>query len=243
VATPQHPNILPFIGLYIQGPKIYMLSPWMEKGDMQQFLKVNPNVDRAQLILQIAEGLRYLHTNDPVVVHGDLKCANIFISESGEARLADFGLSHLAIQGASSEKNSDAWHNGGNPRWQAPELVKAKNYKEAERTAASDMFAFGRVIVEAFTGEVPFAAIRFPPAVVELVRKGTLPDRPTDPRIISLGLDDRIWEIMKDCSQYYPSRRLTAQGVIFRLIAPPGYQPEPQHAPSVFRFNNLFAPR
>ncbi|KDQ17158.1 hypothetical protein BOTBODRAFT_598930 [Botryobasidium botryosum FD-172 SS1] len=215
----QHPNVLPFIGLHIQGSKIYMLSPWMEKGDMHQYLKVAPNADRPQLLLQIAHGLRYLHMNDPVVIHGDLKCANIFISEAGVARLADFGLSHLAIQGG-NEKNSDAWHNGGNPRWQAPELLKAKNYKEAERTTASDMFAFGRVIVEAFTGDVPFAST-YRNAVVDLVRKGTLPDRPAHPQ-----LDDRMWELMKDCSHYLPARRPSAQTVIFRLIAPAGYQPE-----------------
>jgi len=226
---------------------MYMLSPWMEQGDMTQFLKRKPGANRLQLLLQIAEGLRYLHTNEPVVVHGDLKCENIFISESEQARLADFGLSHRAFQGGNStEGNSDAWHNGGNPRWQAPELLKARVFKEAERTTASDMFAFGRVIIETFTGDVPFANIQFVSPIVSLVKKGILPDRPTDEEVILRGLDDRMWEIMKDCSQYYSVRRLTAQGAISRLLAPPGYQPEPQHGATVLgRFNStrLFSSR
>jgi len=203
-----------------------MLSPWMREGDIVPFLKRNPNANRAQLILQIANGLWYLHTYDPVVVHGDLKCANILISETGEARLADFGLSHRAIQGASSEENSAAWYTAGNPRWQAPELLEAADYNEAERTTASDMFAFGRVIIEVYTEELPFANIPFPPAIVNLVSKGTLPARPTDPKVLSRGLDDRVWEIVKDCSQYHPHARLTARDAITRLLASPPPQPE-----------------
>jgi len=230
----QHRNVLPFIGLYIQEEKVYMLSPWMEQGDMTQFLEHNPEVDRMKLILQIAEGLRYLHTYKPIVVHGDLKGANVLVSESGEACLGDFGLSHRAIQGANAaEGNSHAWRAGGNPRWQAPELLRAKKSEESARTTASDIFAFGRVMIEAFTGNLPFANVDFDPAIVGLVLDGTLPDRPTEPEVISRGLDDRMWEIVKECCQQQPSRRPTVQGVINRLLAPPT-QPEHRRF-SIFR--------
>ncbi|KDQ14709.1 hypothetical protein BOTBODRAFT_73750, partial [Botryobasidium botryosum FD-172 SS1] len=119
----RHTNVLPFIGVFEQNSRIYMLSPWMEKGELIRFLRQNPKADRKKLLLQIAEGLRYLHTLDPVVVHGDLRGANILITDAGEACLADFGLSHRVINGA-VEGNSTTWHAAGNPRWQAPELLK-----------------------------------------------------------------------------------------------------------------------
>ena len=42
-----------------------------------------------------------------------------------------------------TSENSTAWRNGGNPRWQAPEL-----FEGSERTTSTDIFAFGRVIYE-----------------------------------------------------------------------------------------------
>ncbi|KDQ17152.1 hypothetical protein BOTBODRAFT_105849 [Botryobasidium botryosum FD-172 SS1] len=121
-----------------------MLSPWMKEGDLLPFLRRNPHANRAQMVLQIAHGLLYLHTRG--VIHGDLKGANILVSDAGEPRLADFGLSHRDIQ--ETVANSDAFKIGGNPRWQSPELLTARTPEEAVRTTASDMFAFGRVIVE-----------------------------------------------------------------------------------------------
>ncbi|KDQ17165.1 hypothetical protein BOTBODRAFT_105789 [Botryobasidium botryosum FD-172 SS1] len=214
----RHPNVLPFIGLYLHESKIYLLSPWMKEGDLISFLKRNTHADRAHMVLQIAYGLLYLHTRG--VVHGDLKGANILVSDTGEPRLADFGLSHKDIQ-ESAVEHSLAWYNGGNPRWQSPELLTARTPEEAVRTTASDMFAFGRVIIEVYTEEVPFAGVFLYSAVMQMVMAGESPARPTDTSIIERGLDDRMWKIAKDCSRHEPHARLDIRAAISRLSDPP----------------------
>ncbi|KDQ17155.1 hypothetical protein BOTBODRAFT_105990, partial [Botryobasidium botryosum FD-172 SS1] len=225
----RHPNVLPFIGLYLHESKIYMLSPWMKEGDLLPYLRRNPHANRAQMVLQIAYGLLYLHTRG--VIHGDLKGANILVSDAGEPRLADFGLSHRDIQ-ESTVVHSLAFQNGGNPRWQSPELLTARNAKEAERTTASDMFAFGRVIIEVYTEEVPFANIPFHPAIMQMVMNGESPVRPTDREVIGRGLDDRMWDIAKDCSQHDPHARLDIRAAISRLLSTSAPSPQPQPRPS-----------
>ncbi|KDQ17177.1 hypothetical protein BOTBODRAFT_185906 [Botryobasidium botryosum FD-172 SS1] len=98
---------------------------------------------------------------------------------------------------------------------------KHQAYHKIAMKRSLNMF---RVILQnielcAFTGDVPFASTHLY-AVVNLAMKGVLPDRPTDPHTISLGLDNRMWEIVTDCSSHVPAHRLSAQTVISRLLTP-----------------------
>ncbi|KDQ10171.1 hypothetical protein BOTBODRAFT_499007 [Botryobasidium botryosum FD-172 SS1] len=215
-----HPNILPFLGLTTLDSITYLVSPWMENGDLLAYVKKNPDVDCLKLLVQIAKGVEYLHTFDPVVVHGDLKAANILITENGEAHIADFGLAHGLVEGGGSSENySTAWKYGGNVRWQAPEIMKATTDEQAKRTTKSDMFAFGRVITEVYTQDVPFAYQSGTLVIVNWVMSGELPTRPTDAGTIARGLDDRMWGLVKDCCRKRPFLRLTAKDAVRRLQA------------------------
>ncbi|KDQ14164.1 hypothetical protein BOTBODRAFT_352381 [Botryobasidium botryosum FD-172 SS1] len=217
--TLRHPNVLPFIGSVTLDSKLYLVSPWMPNGDAMKYVNTHPNVDRVAILLQVARGLRYLHTRTLPFVHGDLKAANVLISQNGDARIADFGLSRWAING-SSYGCSDAWRLAGNPRWQAPELMQASDGGEIpRRTTESDIFAFGRFMIEIYTGKYPFPHLPSGSFVIAAVLvKGTLlQDRPMEPEVVSRGLDDNAWLIITDCCRKEPLRRLTVQKLILRL--------------------------
>ena len=50
--------------------------------------------------LQILTGLEYLHSQESVVIHRDLKCDNIFINgNDGTVKIGDFGLATFLQQG------------------------------------------------------------------------------------------------------------------------------------------------
>ncbi|KDQ09964.1 hypothetical protein BOTBODRAFT_502650 [Botryobasidium botryosum FD-172 SS1] len=151
-----------------------MISPWMPNGDLKSFLKLHPEADHVLLLVEIAAGLEYLHMRNPAVVHGDLKATNVLVSEDEHACIADFGLSDTSTDPEEHERNgySSTWKNGGNIRWQAPELLVSY-----QRTTQSDMFAFGRVIYEVFTGLVPFEELK-EGQVYSVVDQGRLPPRP-----------------------------------------------------------------
>ncbi|EIN13126.1 kinase-like protein, partial [Punctularia strigosozonata HHB-11173 SS5] len=90
-----HPHVLPFYGVdgISFSPLVCMVSPWMHNGSLLQYIqKVDrSNLDVDKLLYQSAQGMDYLHSRS--IVHGDIRCSNIFIDRGGYAKLADFGLS------------------------------------------------------------------------------------------------------------------------------------------------------
>ncbi|KAJ7785471.1 kinase-like domain-containing protein, partial [Mycena olivaceomarginata] len=70
-----HPNILPFLGVDDQmfAPSFCLISPWMDNGNVINFLEKNPDFDRLKAAIDAAEGMRYLHELDPPMVHADIR--------------------------------------------------------------------------------------------------------------------------------------------------------------------------
>ncbi|KDQ08936.1 hypothetical protein BOTBODRAFT_117804, partial [Botryobasidium botryosum FD-172 SS1] len=148
----RHRYVLRFIGLCKIEVDVYMVSPWMEKGESLKYVRNNPQIRCARLLAQVADGLEYLHTQTPQVVHGDVKVVNVLISGDGHAVIADFGLSHMVANVELAYQQSSDGIQAGNPRWQTPELLTGLTIEDCRRTAQSDMFAFGRLMLEVGSG-------------------------------------------------------------------------------------------
>ncbi|KAG9006205.1 hypothetical protein FRB94_000900 [Tulasnella sp. JGI-2019a] len=115
----------------------------MPNGDIKQYLTVNPNANRVQLIHEIALGMLYIHGKN--VIHGDLKRVNILIDDALKARIADFGLSEIKQHATSSmvTRNSHIASSGaGTLRYMSPEALHGVIDK------ASDVYAFAMTIYE-----------------------------------------------------------------------------------------------
>ena len=44
------PNTLPFIGAYMHGPELVMVSEWMDNGNIKQYLRKNSHVNKPSLV-------------------------------------------------------------------------------------------------------------------------------------------------------------------------------------------------
>jgi serine/threonine protein kinase len=66
-------------------------------------------------LFQTARGLEYLHSHEPVIVHGDLKAANVLINDKGEAMLSDFGLAKIQQEEPTGFTTANI--GGGTLRW------------------------------------------------------------------------------------------------------------------------------
>ncbi|EIN09684.1 kinase-like protein, partial [Punctularia strigosozonata HHB-11173 SS5] len=166
-----HPHVLPFYGVeaFNFSPLVCMVAPWMHNGSLLQYVQQGNRSewDINKLLYETAQAIDYLHSRS--IVHGDVRCSNVLIDRSGYAKLADFGLSILLAERATTATTS-----AGSYRWSAPELFTSA---DAHRTRQSDIYAFGCTCLEAHTGQPPLPELKeF--AVVAKVISGARPQWP-----------------------------------------------------------------
>ncbi|TDL22512.1 kinase-like protein [Rickenella mellea] len=233
-----HKNVLPFFGICEEEfrPLLAMVSPWMENGDLVSYLEGNDDADRWNIvsilvlsrrtltrvrmrkkIRGVASGLHYLHHLKPLIVHGDLRAANVLVDENCEPRIADFGLARM-IDSHPTSIVATSFNGKGTMRWQAPELLDASRFCGISLgvTTMSDVYAYACLCLEVFTGRIPFPELSDGAVILSVAVKDQRPPRPSEPAT-SRGLDDVVWELIEACWVKEPNGRPSMDEVLERL--------------------------
>ncbi|KAH0828970.1 kinase-like domain-containing protein [Lanmaoa asiatica] len=221
-----HINIVPFLGIaygFGMDSSMSLVSLWMPNESLHNFLGKygdDLGVDhRLQLLLDIASGLRYLHSQAFPIVHGDLNCNNVLLDADYTARLADFGYASLI--GNIPEALTYLQRSTARPgalRWNAPEQVDPE--ASCTQTTKSDIYSFGCValqggllvtndafilmVLQVLSGKQPWSEVRQDAAVILCLAKGHLPGRPE-----SRAMDDSHWNLIQDCLSSIEERPAT----------------------------------
>ena len=86
MAILRHPNVLQLFGCSLTAQAIWIVSELCSLGSLRQLLDDRERTltlpVRLNLALQVAEGMAYLHAQDPPIIHRDLKSHNIFVHET-----------------------------------------------------------------------------------------------------------------------------------------------------------------
>ncbi|CAE6488878.1 unnamed protein product [Rhizoctonia solani] len=183
-----HPNIVPFLGLIVFRGEIGAVSPYLRNGTLRTFLEQNPGRDRCDLSTQICEGLAYLHSIDLMMSQN-----NVFISDSGNALIADFGSADISNRGMDFTLFMNRC--GYTTRWAARELLKYGILRCKE----ADVYALGMTILETFTGEVPFKGKRRDHIVKMAILGGEFPNRPLAQIPVNSTHGNQLWKLLCDC--------------------------------------------
>ncbi|KAG6845008.1 hypothetical protein H0H87_001780 [Tephrocybe sp. NHM501043] len=196
-----NPHLNPILGMAEMpgSPFPALVSPWMEHGNIGDYMRTKPDVDRLQMINSIAVGLTYLHEKD--VIHGDLHPGNILVDSEGIAKIADFGLSSLS----SGDLEADDRVNPSHITWQAPEIVLGELLYP---TKASDIYSFASVVLRIISGNQPFNELGTDVDVVLAVYAGTLPFAPANKKFFDPPNANRLfWDLMLSCWSHVPNER------------------------------------
>lgn len=195
-----------------------LVLTWCENGSLIQYLQKIPeernHLDR--FISDSAEGLGYLHSRG--MVHGDIRGANVLIDDNGHARLTDYGLITYAEDAISRMAVPTNRYGGG--RWMAPELHYPEKFDltSYDRTPASDVFAFGMLVVEVYTEQPPFFDISHNATVYFKIVDGNRPLRPSEKQCPgNAAPSDTLWTLVESCWKQQPPKRPKMDDVVKQL--------------------------
>ena len=122
-----------------------IVMDWIEGTDLAKLLAEQGTPGLApstvlRALAQAAEALTFLHRHDPPVVHGDVKPANLILTERGRIVLVDFGVA----------STGDRVARAGTPGFVAPEVAAGE-----PPTRASDIFSLAMTAFTLLTGSPP----------------------------------------------------------------------------------------
>jgi serine/threonine-protein kinase len=150
-AALSHPNVMAVFDWGDDGETLYLVCEHLGGGSLRAVLDRGHRLTPSQGVLvglEAARGLDYAHRRG--LVHRDVKPANLLFDDDGRLRIADFGIARALAEAAWTEPAGAVL---GTVRYAAPEQVQG-----ATLDGRADVYSLAVVLVEAVTGEVPFAA-------------------------------------------------------------------------------------
>lgn len=166
---------------FFAGSEYVIVMDWVDGVDLDRLLRERGSPGLAPTtvlrhLAHVAEALTHLHNHEPVVVHGDVKPANLILTGRGKVVLVDFGL---------AGSGADRANRKGTPGFVAPEIAAG-----SAPSRASDVYSLAMTAFALLTGELHSGGSPQWPATIDsdrarvferAIRLGTATDPSTRP--------------------------------------------------------------
>ncbi|KAK4794522.1 hypothetical protein SAY86_012516 [Trapa natans] len=170
----QSPRLVNLVGFSNDSKSRVLVFEFMSNGTLYDTLHSNTRSlswgRRIRLALQIAKAIHTLHSQNPPIIHRDIKSANVLIDRNFNARLGDFGL---ALRCHAHDGRFLSTPPAGTMGYLDPQYVTPDNL-----STKTDVFSFGILLLEILSGRKAIDLGYSPPSIVDwaipLIRKGKL---------------------------------------------------------------------
>ena len=202
-----HPNIVIVHDMGEDNGRLFIVMELLEGEELRRLIVRHAELslkEKLHIVRQICDGLHFAHQKG--VVHRDIKPANVLVLRTGQVKVLDFGIAHIA----SAATQRDLTRTGmfmGTLRYMAPEQVRG------QADPRSDMFSVGAVAYELISGRPPFSG-NDPLQILEQLRT-TTPPRLTE---LDATLPPTLADIIDRALQKDPADRFGDLGQMSREI-------------------------
>jgi predicted Zn-dependent peptidase len=187
------------------GDAVYLSMEYVEGESLRSLLEREGRLETGratEFARQLADGLAEAHRQS--IVHRDLKPENIMIGPDGGLKVMDFGISRSYAEDVTVTGSVI-----GTPAYMAPEQAEGKTLDHR-----TDIYAFGLILYEMFTGEATFHG----DTAVTLALK-QVQERPTNPTKLTPSLPRRIDAAIMKCLEKDPAKRFQSVEEAFQALA------------------------
>jgi len=202
----RHPNIVQFLGLSKTKEGLYIVTEYVERGDLCRLLydhkrqkELNSWHLRLKIMVEAAQSLSFVHAKN--LIHRDIKAANFLVGENWHVKLCDFGFSRSMGAAGDAMKAGAQMTLCGTDEWMAPETMMGLDYDQK-----ADVFSFGMFLLEMSLRAEP--KLRDPSKMYrfeeELYRRDAA----------KAGVPEGLIQVIVDCTRYEPADRPTMKEVL-----------------------------
>ncbi|NXD63605.1 STK10 kinase, partial [Eolophus roseicapillus] len=152
LATCDHRHIVKLLGAFYWDGKLWIMIEFCPGGAVDAtMLELDRGLTEPQIQVicrQMLEALHYLHSKK--IIHRDLKAGNVLLTQDGDIKLADFGVSAKNMK---TLQKRDSFI--GTPYWMAPEVVMCETMKDTPYDYKADIWSLGITLIEMAQIEPP----------------------------------------------------------------------------------------
>jgi serine/threonine-protein kinase len=188
-----HPNIVAILDFGEDDGMPFLAMEYVDGRSLDAILKTSGPFDPARsvaVITQVLSALGFAHQNG--IVHRDVKPSNIMVLNSGEVKVADFGIARI-----DASEFTIVGDLLGTPAYMAPE-----QFAGAPVDKRTDLFAAGVILFEMLTGVKPFRGKSITEIMSFMETRG-----PEDIRALNPAVPDSLKLVITKALAFDPARR------------------------------------
>ena len=220
MSTLRHPHIVQFLGV-CNLPGKQLPSLVMERLDtnLHDLLETTPNLPLAvknSILLDTAQGLLYLHSQSPPIIHRDLTARNVLLNSALVAKIADLGVARIV--NLQPDQLATMTQGPGNVVYMPPEAMG----EHTQYNTSLDIFSFGNIALFTLTQDFigpKLKAATYTDDAGKINARSEIERREYGFRAIyhDLGKENALAQLTRDCLQNHPTGRPSAADLVERI--------------------------